>query len=149
MEPKITELDQMILAGTPQFGSRQDICPSMSWHRIEPIKSKLTNVIQPNIIHGLSLLLPATKDDSKFYYMAALQVEDVERVPIDFFIKIIPRSKYAIFDIPDGDHVKMFAAYRYAYEEWLPNSPFREAWPYNFESVNITNDSIKVNIPIK
>jgi AraC family transcriptional regulator len=149
MEPTIAELDNMILAGTPQFGSREDICPSMSWNRLEKIKKKLTNAINPNVIHGLSLLLPSYKNDKKFYYMASLQVEDVERIPIDFFIKILPHSKYAIFDIPDGDHAKMFEAYRYAYEEWLPDSSYEEAWPYNFESVNTTDGSIKVHIPIK
>ena len=79
----------------------------------------------------------------------------MEKIPVHFTAKIIPRQKYLRF-FHRGLSARVGETYRYIYEKWLPQSEYRLPYQYNFEFYGelykgpCTEDSIsEIYIPVK
>ena len=67
---------------------------------------------------------PDTKDYTIF---AGIEVSKPSEVPVDFFYKQLPTTKYAVFQLKGNDFVN---GLDYVYNNWLPNSEYKESHGY-------------------
>ncbi|MGC9358024.1 MAG: GyrI-like domain-containing protein, partial [Anaerolineae bacterium] len=78
-----------------------------------------------------------TQADGSFDYLAGLEILSIDHLPEGMEQWTVPEQTYAIFPctIPT-----IHAAYRYAFEEWLPRSGYRRAEGPDFEYYDETFD---------
>jgi AraC family transcriptional regulator len=90
--------------------------------------------------------------DGSFDYLAGLEVKAVDELPEGMERWTVPEQTYAVFPCTLST---IHAAYRYAFEEWLPQSGYRRAdgpdfeyYDETFDVEDVENSQLYVYIPI-
>lgn len=66
-------------------------------------------------------------DTKEYTIFAGVEVSKPSEVPIDFFYKQLPITKYAVFQLKGNDFVN---GLDYVYNNWLPASKYKESYGY-------------------
>ncbi len=131
MEPKFENKDEFYLVGVQGYtGSGKNVI-GKAWSDFKSRFNEIENVMNPSVAYGY-------EDYSKdfdieklhFYYMAGIEVSSVENIPEGMCAKCQKPSLYAVFTVEGCNaNGEIGKAFRYIYDEWLPNSEFA----YNME----------------
>jgi len=151
---EIVERDAMILVGVTQSSDSKiteiDGNFSHAWTRLMPDKELtggIKSVKNPDVRYGLEVYPPDYPETNQFTYMAAVEVADLDEIPLQLSAKRIPASKFVAVTIEGWeDHVK---AIRYLYDGWLRDnrSEYEVAYPFDFEQYE--PEETKFFVPIK
>ena len=136
MEPRIVKKDAIKMIGLMYFGDNKNWEIPKIWEEFMPLMKTVPNSLQANEAYGLCFYTETTSKTGLFYYLAGLRVSSLEEIPIRLVGKTLPASEYAVFThkgslIGKSNTVK--DTYKYAYGTWLPNSPYVNAYDYDFE----------------
>ena len=147
------------LIGLSYFGNNQDEIIDM-WRKLEQKQMVIKNFIDPTEQFGLIYYDDNFFQSGEFSYMAAFLLKessaiDIESIPIDFSIRVLPACEYAVFS-HHGPAAQIPVSYEYIYGSWIPDSGKSPVAPYDFEFYNAkynTGDpshlELKIYIPVK
>ena len=141
----------MILVGVTQSSDSKIGDFGHAWKLLTPDKGLIggiKSVKKPDVQYGLEVYPPDYQETNQFTYMAAVEVADLDDIPLQFSAKRIPASKYVAVTIEGWeDHVK---AIRYLYDGWIRDnaSEYDIAFPFDFEQYE-DGEIKKFFVPIK
>ncbi len=126
-----------------------------TWERLHPYMNEIKNKINPTTAYGINFYMPNCTMKSKWNYLAAFEVKDLNNIPLNMLGKTIPANKYAVFT-HKGPIKNIGKTYYYIYTKWLPESKFDKIYEYDFElyderfKCGESDDSeVDIYIPIK
>ncbi len=91
--------------------------------------SKLLSKISVNSYTSFELHLePEEYEKTKNYYvMVGMEVNTLEEIPLEFFLKILPKTNYIIFTTKMKEKFELGA---YIYREWIPENGYEQSFPF-------------------
>lgn len=138
MEPEIVEKDETTLVGMVFYGdpfkdaggwSKENEIGKL-WDRFIKMSDSVKNVCG----HGayeVHIEPDEYSETKKYYVFVGVEVDRVEDVPPEMFVKVFPPTKYAVFTFKGqeinsdwGDKI---------FKEWLPAAGYEEASKFVFE----------------
>ena len=83
-----------------------------------------------------------------------VEVEKVEKLPLEMFTKILPASKYAVFTLKGKEITSNWQ--NKIYKEWLPQSGYEEAHKFlieyyddRFRGTDNSESELDIYVPVK
>lgn len=130
----------------------------MLWNRFFKLYQKYEHILQKEAINDRAYEVHIQPDDyretGKFYVYVGIEVEQMEKMPVEMFCKRLPSTKYAVFTFKGED---MFQGGEYIWKDWLPNSDYDEAHPYmvlaydkdRFRGMDNPESEVDFYVPVK
>ena len=128
-DPKIIEKSEMILIGIVGCGvDVRDIDISGLWQRFTEQEHQIKHVVGEV---GYELHIEEDKQPRLHLCLVGFEVSQIDDVPMEYLIKVIPPCKYARFThtFREGDYGDAFVA---AYQ-WIENSEYKPAHAYDIQ----------------
>ena len=128
--PKIIEKSTMTLVGIVGCAADvRDIDISGLWQRFTKQEQLIKHVVGDI---GYELHIEEEQQPRLHLCLVGFEVSQIDDMPIEYFIKVLPPCKYARFThrFKDGDYGDAFVA---AYG-WLENSLYQAAYPYDIQA---------------
>lgn len=132
MEPKFIEKPEIKLMGMVYYGDNKNWEIPELWKQFMPDMDNFENRKNSMNSYGLCFYSKEFTETGKFYYLAAVEVEDFSKMPITMVGKTIPAAKYAVFT-HKGDLKDIRTTYEYIYATWMPKSGYENSFCYDFE----------------
>lgn len=100
------------------------------WNRYIAKADSIKNVIQQGgyEVHIEPEEYTKTKN---FYVFVGVEVDKIEDIPLEMFVKVLPPSKYAIFTLKGKEITSNWSDE--IYKKWLPKSGYEEAQKFTIE----------------
>jgi predicted transcriptional regulator YdeE len=122
----------MTLVGVTLFGSPEHTDLAQAWTLFGDVAGEMEWVRSSKRVYGLQVYPPAFPRVFAYTYMACVELPEGMEVPLQMFRKDVPAAKYAVVESEDGvDGIS--EAYRWLYDEWMPESGYGLAFPFDFE----------------
>ncbi len=167
MDPKIITKKEITLIGSVFYGNpfhsakgwEMENEIGKTWKRFMQLymKNLVTlkkYIVAPKIAYEVHIAPKEPEDKKDFYVFIGIEVKNLNKMPLEMFGKVLPATKYALFTFKGK---KMFSGSQYIYNEWLPTSGYKEAFPFQIQLYDeesykgIDNEESKIEcwIPIK
>lgn len=142
-KPKIMKLDRIVLAGVSFFGDPFTTSAEWTeeneigrlWHRfmkyLEKNKERTTNLFQSQIAYELWTSSEETAAKGHFDIFVGMEINNAESVPYDLLVRVLPPCEYAVFTLKGHEITSDW--HKPIYTEWLPQSGYKEAYPYMWQ----------------
>jgi len=154
MQPRFVDLAELNLVGLPYYGNPAGGKFTETWHRFFALESSIHNRVDPAVCYGVELYDKDFMPGKDWYYFVAVQVSDPKEIPGLLFAKRFPACRYAVFPAVGGVP-KISEVFGYIYNEWLPASGYKMAYPWDFEVYgeqfkgDAPDSLVEIYIPIK
>jgi len=159
IDPSIKTIPTKKLIGINVHTSLSEFNPSVVWQKFMPRLKEIENKVgieKYSIqIYDQLFSYDSFNPNVKFYYWAAIEVDDFSKIPHDMFSLEISSGKYAVF-LHKGDMSTFKKTLSYIYTKWLPSSGFKIGHRPHFEKLdekylgaNNPNSQEEVWIPIR
>ncbi|XES77054.1 MAG: GyrI-like domain-containing protein [Candidatus Bathyarchaeia archaeon] len=107
------------------------------WQRFMNLCQKYSNLLagissQPNIGYEVHIEPEEYLATRKYYVFAGVQVTSIQEIPLEMFVKVLPKTRYATFTTKVADEKTGL----YVLKEWLPQNGLEQAYPYIIEAYN-------------
>jgi len=121
MEPKLVKRPAFSVVGMEYRGSNENDEIKQLWGEFWPRVHEIRDINWANGSYGVCRDWP---EGEGLDYLAAVEVDRAEQVPHDMTSWQVPENTYAVFPctLPT-----LHEAYRYAFEDWLPQSGYTRA----------------------
>jgi AraC family transcriptional regulator len=142
MEPTIVEKPQMLLVGLSFFGDPFKLSGGWTeeneigrlWKRFEAYlaqqRARIKHVITDQVAYEVHIQHQETERTGEFEVFVGLEVTQLENVPVELSVKILPPVTYAVFTLSGqaiaSDWSKMIA-------EWMPQAGYASPYPYGIQ----------------
>lgn len=166
METKIVNETSIILAGMSFYGDPFDSSDAWSeenqigrlWQRLMTYLESHQDSLPCNMEQGASYEVhiygPETETKGLFEVFVGLRIFEVENVPFDLAVKVLPPTTYAVFTLTGKAIIEDWEKKMMA---WLEQEGYRETYPYNFQYYDarfkgmdrIDESQIDVYIPVE
>lgn len=143
MQPKIIKSPKLILMGMDFFG---DPCAMASpwseeneigklWKRFEQFLDRKADTIKhkadPSVGFEVHIFTDETESTGHREVFVGIEVVELEEVPLELVVKILPPTKYAVFTFKGAEITSDWG--RLIYQDWLPKSGFKSHHSYLIE----------------
>lgn len=131
MKPRIVSKDPLKLVGMAYHGYHGDVQfrdVAALWQRFISRSSTIANAKGEG---AYGVCFDDKGEDQPFSYIACIEVDSLEDIPIEMVGKTLPANDYAVFTLRGIGNIGK--TYQYAYGTWLPNSDYVLAGDYDFE----------------
>ncbi len=120
MKPKIIERDEITIVGLLSYDGDIGELWGLYSENEDSIKHKI-----PDIGYELHIYPQNFAKEKKYHVMVGAEVEKIEELPYDMFVKILPPYTYAIFThkLKDGG----YAGVNERIDKWLKESKYTRA----------------------
>jgi len=127
VQPKIVQREAFTVVGMEYQGKNENNEIKDLWGVFSPRMGEIKQPIWQWGSYGICLDTP---DVEGLRYLAGVEVEQAQDVPDGMTVWTVPEQTYAVFPctLPT-----LHDAYRYAFEEWLPQSGYQRAEGPDFE----------------
>lgn len=131
--PELIKLNKRFLAGISFFISDNAKINDLSkqWGEFMSEVNTIKNAIKPDRFYQVQFW-SENNDIGGMYFYIGIEVENLDNIPPQFVIKIIPNGNYLKF-IHKGLANKVGYTYQYIYNQFLPNTNYKLNKPFNFE----------------
>ena len=166
METKIIDETSIILAGMSFYGDPFESSDAWSednqigrlWQRlmtyIERHQDSLQDDMQQGASYEVHIYGPETETKGLFEVFVGLRISEVENVPFNLTVKVLPTATYAVFTLTGKAIIEDWNKEMRA---WLEQEGYKQAYPYNFQYYDarfkgmdrIDESQIDVYIPIE
>lgn len=125
MEPKFIERDEFILVGVRKHTSNGWHVIGEAWGELKANMKKIKRV-NPDVMYGFEdYSEDFSSEPLQYYYMAAVETDNITDIPEGMCVKKIPKATYAVFTVNgNNSNGEIGKAFRYIYDNWLPNSDY-------------------------
>lgn len=155
MNPEIVDLEEFKVVGMQTFGKGGQGQLLKIWDVLHNNCIKIPNRINRKYFYGIESFTKEMDDEKEWFYFAGTEVKDFSKVPVQMCAKVIPKSKYAVFE-HKGPVSGLGKFYEEIYTEWLPESGYQTSGAFDFErydkrfiSPQSPESVIDIFIPIK
>lgn len=154
MEPRIVQLEKLILVGRPYYGDANEHKFAKAWERFGNLEKEVSHRLNPMVGFGVEIYGPEFQTEHQWTYFPSVQVSQFDDVPALLFAKTLPSATYAVFTAKGGIP-KLGDTFMYAYMTWLPTSAYEVAFPFDFEYYderfkdNDPDSEVDIYIPVK
>ena len=142
MEPTIVERSRLILAGFGFFGDpfaasggwTEENEIGRLWNRFGGFLARHGDRVPwpaPGIAYELHLEHEETAARGHYEVFVGVEVAALADVPVELLVKVLPPTRYAVFTLAGAEITSDWS--RTIYQEWLPASGYRQAFPYMFQ----------------
>lgn len=165
-EPVITEEITLNLSGMVYYGNPVHTYEGWNIHNevgklwdrfIKRLMSNQEDINRYTVEPGIAFeahIAESGELDQEYHIFVGIETTQPIREPVEFFHKVFPETRYAVFTAKGLDMAQQMEE---VYEEWLPNSPYVESYPYmlqrydqtKFKGLNDPDSEIEFMIPIK
>ena len=161
MEPKTVEKDEIVLVGMVFYGDpfrnqsgwSQENEIGKLWKRFAAKEKTIKNKVK-NGGYEVHIEPEEYKETKNYYVFVGVEVEKVEKLPLEMFTKILPASKYAVFTLKGKEITSNWQ--NKIYKEWLPQSGYEEAHKFlieyyddRFRGTNNSESELDIYVPVK
>jgi predicted transcriptional regulator YdeE len=149
MEPKIVTRPAFTVVGMEYVGMNKHNEIKGMWDEFVP---RMAEIKHPDYSWGTYGICRGEANEDTPWYLAGVEVSQVENIPAGMAIWEIPEQRYAVFPctLPT-----LHEAYRHAFEDWLPGSGYQrvdgpdfELYTEEFEPSN-PESRMYIYVPIK
>ena len=139
-EPKFLRNKQFKLLGSIFFGNpflkaeewSYDNEIGKLWSRFMKLLKQYSFLLQrlsnsPTISYELHLEPDDYKQTKEYYVMVAIEVNDGDEVPLDFFIKSLPMSDFLVFTTRMATRQEQGT---YIFQKWMPTNNVFQRYPF-------------------
>ena len=167
MEPRIVEAQQMLLVGFSFFGDPFQVSGGWTeeneigrtWKRfrsfLEEHPERLKHVTADEVAYEVHIYHEETPQTGEFEVFVGLEVEELEEVPLEVCVKILPPAAYAVFTLQGEQIVSDWPMM--VFGEWLPQAGYVgehthsiQRYDERFKGVDSIAESIlEIYIPVK
>lgn len=161
MEPKIIERGEITLVGMVFYGD--PFKEAAGWSRENEIGKLWTRfvakeeLVRNRVGHGgyEVHIEPEEYEHTKNYYVfVGVEVEKVDALPLEMFVKVLPPSTYAVFTLKGKEITSNWG--ERIYKEWLPQSGYTEAHKFlieyydgaRFKGMDNSESELDVYVPV-
>jgi predicted transcriptional regulator YdeE len=142
MEPKIIDRAHIMLVGFSFFGDPFKLSGGWTeeneigrvWQRFMAYfmqqHDRIKHVASASVFYELQIEHAETRRTGEFEVFVGLEVSQLEDVPVELSIKILPPAMYAVFTLV-GAQIK--SDWPRLIEDWLSQSGYRRAGDYGFQ----------------
>ncbi len=140
MEPTILEEKTFKLLGCVFYGNLFNSAEEWSseneigklWQRFGALAYKYSTLmkkisINKNIAYELHLEPDEYKENKNCYVMVGMEISNIGEIPIEMFVKILPKSKYVVFTTTMENKFELGG---YMYKKWMPENEYEQIYPY-------------------
>ncbi len=156
MEPKIITLQKLMIVGVQTFGNAEDGSAPQMWDVLMSNDINIPKRINKNISYGIETYTKEMETSKNWFYMAGVEVDSFDNMPIQMSAKVIPENTYACFEFKGAIPQKLGEFFQKIYIQWLPNSGYEQAGPYDIEryderflGVDNEESMLEILIPIR
>lgn len=166
MQHEIVERDRIILAGMVFYGdpfkdnegwSEENEIGKL-WGKFSTVWDRggewTERVINPDIGYEVHIEPDDYHETKEFYVMVGAQVEEVEHLPLEFFVKVLPSTTYAVSTLRGSEITSNWPDT--IYKEWLPQSAYEEAYKFtverygpSFKGTDDPESELEIWVPIR
>ena len=166
MEVKIVEKDQMLLVGLSFFGDPFKSSAGWTeeneigrlWVRfmafLEDQGARIQYIVGHEVSYEVHLEHDETQEKGEYEVFVGLEVTQLQDVPIELLVKVLPPTAYAVFTL-EGEEITS-DWYQMIHRDWLPESGYRIAHDYAVERYDsrfkgldrIAESILEVYIPV-
>jgi AraC family transcriptional regulator len=161
MEPKILEKEKIVLVGMVFYGDpfknqagwSQENEIGKLWKRFVAREKTIKNRVE-NGGYEVHIEPEEYEETKNFYVFVGVEVEKVEKLPLEMFTKILPAAKYAVFTLKGKEITSNWQDK--IYKEWLPQSGYEEAHKFTieyyddrFRGIDNSESELDIYVPIK
>jgi AraC family transcriptional regulator len=166
MEPTIIEKGRIILIGFNFFGDPFTMAGwteeneiGRIWRRFETFLTqnaeRIKNLKDSEVGYEVWSSDEETAAKGKYDIFVGMEIENLADIPVELLVKVLPPTKYAVFTFAGEEITSDWP--RRIYQEWLPDSGYRQAHQYNFQYYDerfkgtdkIDESAIDVYVPIE
>ena len=168
MVPKIISSKKILLAGLSFFGDPFSQASSWDeeneigrlWNRFYSILERSQDTIKykkdESRFIEIHLYHNNTFDTGEYEIFCGIVVEKLVDIPLEFVIKILPITEYAIFTIK-GKKITEMDWYKNIFDDWLPQVGYEPRFQYSFQSYDerfkglndLENSELDFYFPVK
>lgn len=168
MNPKIIKSEGILLAGFSFFGN--PIAENDPWtegNEIGKLWGRFMTYVQQNGADLADILgpyseafeihisHPETKIKGEYEVFVGAAVLQLEAVPVEMVVKVLPPTQYAVFTL-EGEQINS-DWHKMIYQEWMPDSGYTGSYEYGIQAYderfkgvdNLADSVLDVHIPIK
>jgi predicted transcriptional regulator YdeE len=143
MKPKIVHRDQLLLVGFGFFGDpfaasggwTEENEIGRLWNRfmtyLQHQGDRVRHIADPNVCYEVHLMHGETAATGNFEVFVGVKVVCLEELPVEVLVKVLPPTTYAVFTLKGKQITADWS--RMIYTEWMPQSGYREAYPFTFQ----------------
>jgi AraC family transcriptional regulator len=161
MEPRIVEKGKITLVGMVFYGDpfkeesgwSQENEIGKLWKRFVPKEKTIKNRIGEGA-YELHIEPEEYEKTKNFYVFVGVEVDKVDDLSTEMFVKVLPPTKYAVFTLK-GDKITSNWP-DMIYKEWLPDSGYVEAHKFTieyyddrFKGADDPESELDIHVPIK
>ena len=134
MEHKILTLPNLTIVGMQTFGNVEDGSPRQMWEALWNNDIEIPGRINKNTMYGIETYTKEMQTSKKWFFMAGVEVDSLDNMPIQMSAKLIPENTYACFEYKGAisPELGLSEIFQKIYN-WLPDSGYRQAAPYDIE----------------
>jgi len=131
--PSLIAIKEKTLVGVSYYfdGNLDELELSKEWSGLMAIAGLIKNKIEPAHYFQVQYWNESQPQEGMHFFMG-VEVNSIKEVSPQFVVKIIPQGNYLIFT-HKGLSKDVGLAYRYIYQEYLPDTDFVLDKPFNFE----------------
>ena len=142
MNPKIVDLDRIILAGVSFYGDPFETSNVWTaenqigrlWQRLmtylEKRQPELGSLNNNNVGFEVHIRGEETEETGFYEVFVGMEIQEAGQTPIDLLVKVLPKSTYAVFTMRGG---QITSDWEDEIGRWLKQNEYRVAFPYMFQ----------------
>lgn len=167
MKATIVNREQMILVGFSFFGDPFTTSGDWTleneigrlWNRFINFttqgENRIRHVVNPGVAYEVHVWNEETAEKGHFEVFVGVEVAQLEDVPVELLVKVLPATQYAVFTLQGEQIVSDWS--RPIHHEWMPASNYENAYPFMFQYYDqrfkgldqLEGSQLDVYIPIK
>jgi len=167
MEPKILDEKTFKLLGCVFYGNPFHSAQEWTyeneigrlWERFGKLYYNYFNLFSKicknwNVGYELHLETEEYRETKNYYVMVGMEVDNIEDIPLEMFVKILPKIKYIVFTTTMQNKNEVGF---YIYKKWLSENGYEQSYPYliqgydreRYKDLNDPKSEIDWYIPVK
>lgn len=142
MQPNILEKDEIKLVGVSFYGDPFETSAGWTeenqigrlWQRLMTYLSeypeKIQHAVPVQASYEVHIYGPETTTKGLFEIFVGIAVEQIEDVPVDLLVKILPATAYAVFAL-QGEQIS--SDWHLEINQWITAAGYQHSHPFSFQ----------------
>ena len=142
MQPLITQKPEMLLVGMSFYGDPFSTHGGWEgeneigrvWTRLmkflEQNPDGIHSVTQPGVFYEVHIYNQETPTKGVFEVFVGVQIDQLQEVPVDLLVKVLPASQYAVFTL-EGEEIS--SDWYQSIDQWIAEAGYQRANSFFFQ----------------
>ena len=143
MDVRVVKAEEWLVVGMSFYGEPFAEAPGWSedneigllWRRFSPFLTEhsgaLEHVAEPGVALEIHISTKETAEKGLFEVFAGVRVTELEDVPLECVVKVLPPTEYAVFTLRGPEITSDW--HQMIYQDWMPSSGYRPSGSYSIQ----------------